>query len=121
MPNTRVKMLLLAAILIATALPLAAAFYFLDDALQTSLNLGFNQRVLRTLDIGARSLKSLKSLDPAHAAEYRGEFEEINDLKSILLPTRVGEKKHPAIAGNLLRRGNRRCRRPGIDRLRATG
>ena len=86
MPDTKVKALLLGAILIATALPLAAAFYFLDDALQTSLNLGFNAQVMRTLDIGSRSLKSLKSLDPAHEGEYRREFEEINDLRHIYSP-----------------------------------
>jgi signal transduction histidine kinase len=83
MPDTKVKALLLAAILIAAALPLAAACYFLDDALQTSLNLGFNAQIMRTLDIGSRSLKSLKSLDPAHEVEYRREFEEISDLRNI--------------------------------------
>jgi len=83
MPDIKVKALLLGAILMATALPLAAAFYFVDEALQTSLNLGFNEHITRMLDIGSRSLKSLKSLDPAHEAEYRREFEEISDLRNI--------------------------------------
>ncbi len=83
MSDRRIKLLLFQTILVVCALPMAAAFYLVDDALQRSLNLGFNPEVVRSLDIGARNLKTLKSVDSAHEREYREEFEEIQNLKRI--------------------------------------
>jgi signal transduction histidine kinase len=81
--DRKIKLLLFQTILVVCALPLAAAFYLVDDALQRSLNLGFNPQVVRSLDIGAQNLKTLKNVDSAHEPEYREEFEEIQDLKRI--------------------------------------
>jgi len=81
--DRKIKLLLFLTILVVCALPLAAAFYLVDDALQRSLNLGFNPQVVRSLDIGAQNLKTLKNVDSGHAREYRQEFEEIQNLKRI--------------------------------------
>jgi len=81
--DRKIKLLLFLTILVVCALPLAAAFYLVDDALQRSLNLGFNPQVVRSLDIGAQNLKTLKSVDPAREPEYREEFDEIQNLKRI--------------------------------------
>lgn len=83
MSDRKIKLLLFMTILVVCALPLAAAFYLVDDALQRSLNLGFNPQVVRSLDIGAQNLKTLKSVDSGHEREYREEFEEIQNLKRI--------------------------------------
>src|SRR3984957_14821604 len=81
--DRRMKLLLFSAIFIVAAVPIAAAFYLVDDALQRSLNLGFNRQVLHSLDIGAKNLKTLKRIDPANEPEYRGEFDEIQNLAKI--------------------------------------
>jgi signal transduction histidine kinase len=81
--DRKIKLLLFLTILVVCALPLAAAFYLVDDALQRSLNLGFNPQVVRAMEVSAQNLKTLKSADPGHAREYREEFEEIQSLKRI--------------------------------------
>lgn len=83
MSDTRVGTLLLFTILVMTAVPLAAAFYFVDQALQTSLNLGFNPQIVRVLDHGSTNLKTLKNLDPGRAGEYREQFEAIASLQRV--------------------------------------
>jgi len=83
MTDSRIKLLLFLTIFVMCALPLAAAFYFVDDALQRSLNLGFNPQIVRALDIGAQDLKILKNLDPVNEGHYRAQFEEIQDLKRV--------------------------------------
>jgi signal transduction histidine kinase len=83
MSDRRMKLLLFSAIFIVAAVPIAAAFYLVDDALQRSLNLGFNPQVLRSLDTGAKNLKTLKRLDPVNEPEYRAEFDEIQNLTKI--------------------------------------
>lgn len=83
MSDRKIKLLLFLTILIVCALPLAAAFYLVDDALQRSLNLGFNPQVVHSLDVGAQNLKTLKSVDSGHEREYRHEFEEIENLKRV--------------------------------------
>jgi signal transduction histidine kinase len=83
MSKRRMKLLLFSAIFMAAAVPIAAAFYLVDDALQKSLNLGFNPQVLRSLDMGARNLKTLKRIDAANEPEYRAQFEEIQSLTKI--------------------------------------
>jgi signal transduction histidine kinase len=81
--DSRVRALLLCTILIMTVLPLAAAFYFLDRALQTSLDLGFNRQVVGVLDTASENLRTLRDLDPANRAEYRQEFESVEALKQV--------------------------------------
>jgi signal transduction histidine kinase len=54
-----------------------------DDALQRSLNLGFNPQVLRTLEMGAKNLKTLKGIDPVNEPEYRAQFDEIRGLTTV--------------------------------------
>jgi signal transduction histidine kinase len=77
------KLLLFSAIFIVAAVPIAAAFYLVDDALQRSLDLGFNPQVVRSLDVAAKNLKTLKRIDPVNESEYRAEFDEIQDLTRI--------------------------------------
>jgi signal transduction histidine kinase len=81
--DNRVRALLLCTILVVTVLPLAAAFYFLDRALQTSLDLGFNRQVVGVLDTASENLRTLRDLDPANRAEYRQEFESVEALKQV--------------------------------------
>src|SRR5690242_4755210 len=83
MANGRVKTLVLCTILVTTGVPLIAAFYFLDDALERSLNLGFNPQIEHALDIAAQNLKTLKTVDAAHAALYREQFEHISNLEHV--------------------------------------
>ena len=83
MSDRQMKLLLFSAIFIVAAVPIAAAFYLVDDALQRSLNLGFNPQVLRSLDVGAKNLKTLKRIDPVNEPEYRAEFDEIQDLTKV--------------------------------------
>jgi signal transduction histidine kinase len=83
MSDTKVRVLLLSTILVMTVLPLVTASYFLNHALQTSLNLGFSPQVSRALEIGASSLKTLKTLDPTHQAQYRDDFETIENLQHV--------------------------------------
>jgi signal transduction histidine kinase len=83
MTDSRIRLLLFLTIFIMCALPLAAAFYFMDDALQRSLNLGFNPQIVRALDFGAQDLKILKNLDAENERRYRAQFEEIQDLKRV--------------------------------------
>jgi signal transduction histidine kinase len=83
MSERRMKLLLFSAIFIAAAVPIAAAFYLVDDALQRSLNLGFNAQIVRSLDMGAKNLKTLKRIDPANEPEYRSEFDEIQSLTKV--------------------------------------
>ncbi len=83
MKDRNVKALLLSTILVMTAMPLVASFYFLDDALQRSLNLGFNPQIVQALDIAAQNLKTLKTADPSNEARYREEFARIGDLQHV--------------------------------------
>lgn len=83
MSDIKVRMLLLSTIIVMTVLPLVTASYFLNHALQTSLNLGFNPQVSRALDIGSSSLKTLKNLDPTHQPRYREDFETIESLQRV--------------------------------------
>ncbi len=83
MKETNVKRLLLVSLLVMTGVPLIAAFYFLDAALQRSLDLGFNPQVERALDTSAENLKSLKSADPANEALYRQQFDEVSQLRQV--------------------------------------
>jgi signal transduction histidine kinase len=83
MSDTKVRVLLLSTIIVMTVLPLVAASYFLNHALQTSLDLGFNPQVSRALEIGTSSLKTLKNLDPTHQAQYRDDFETIQNLQHV--------------------------------------
>ncbi len=83
MRDRSVTRLLFLTILIVAALPLGAAFYFLDHAVQTSLDLGFNGSIVQVLDRSAESLKTLKRLDPARSEEYRQHFEEVGRLQRI--------------------------------------
>lgn len=83
MKNSGIWPLLLLTIFVMAALPLAAAFYFADRALQTSLDLGFNESILRTLQSSAENLKTLRRLDPAEQARYRAQFESVERLTRI--------------------------------------
>jgi len=83
MTDTKIRTLLLSTILVMTGVPLLAAFYFLDDALERSLNLGFNPQIVRTLDAAGDNLKTLKSVDPANEARYRQEFADVETLRHV--------------------------------------
>jgi signal transduction histidine kinase len=81
--EARVRILLIGTILVMSTVPFLGAFYFLDSAVQTSLNLGFNARIERGLDIGTESLKTLRRLDAQHQQDYRRKFETLVDLERI--------------------------------------
>ena len=68
MKDVRVGPLLTLTIFVMAALPLAAAFYLLQDALRTSLNLGFNPQIVRALD---NSSTNLRTLGPARPGKSR--------------------------------------------------
>ena len=71
------------AILVMALVPLCAAFYLLDHAVQTSLNLGFNSSVVQALDASSRNLKTLKRLDPEQQVRYREQFEAVERLQQV--------------------------------------
>jgi hypothetical protein len=83
MKASRVSRQLLFTVLVMTGIPLVASFYFLNAALERSLNLGFNPQVVRALDTSAENLKALKDADPANEASYRKQFEEVSALRHI--------------------------------------
>ena len=70
-------------ILVMAVVPLCAAFYLLDHAVQTSLNLGFNNSVVQALDTSSRNLKTLKHLDPQRQDRYREQFEAVERLQQV--------------------------------------
>lgn len=70
-------------ILVMAVVPLCAAFYLLDHAVQTSLNLGFNSSVVQALDTSSHNLKTLKRLDPQRQDRYREQFEAVERLQQV--------------------------------------
>src|ERR1700716_344564 len=85
MNDRRIKALLFFTILVMTVLPFTAVFYFLDHALGTSLDLGFNQSIVQVLTTGSQNLKTLKRLDPGQQDRYREQFEAVERLKRVYL------------------------------------
>jgi signal transduction histidine kinase len=83
MTKPKVTTALLIAIATMAIGPLAAALYFVDDALTKSLNLGFNRQIVTALEHGAADLKLLARLDPDHREGYRVEFERLQELEGI--------------------------------------
>ncbi len=83
MKDVRVGLLLTVAITVMAAAPLFTAFYLLEDALRTSLNLGFNPQVVRALEQTSDNLRTLNRLDPANSARYREQFDQVQELKQI--------------------------------------
>ncbi|HYJ40837.1 MAG TPA: HAMP domain-containing sensor histidine kinase [Steroidobacteraceae bacterium] len=83
MKDARVGLLLTVSIFVMAAMPLAAAFYLLQDALRISLNLGFNPQVVRVLEDSSDNLRTLGRLDEANRAQYRSQFDEVEELKQI--------------------------------------
>lgn len=98
MTDTRVRTLLLCTILVMTALPLLASFRLFDDALDRSLNLGFNAQIISALDAAAQNLKTLKNTDPGNEASYRAQFEQVESLRHVY--SQPGELKR-AVHGSL--------------------
>ena len=78
-----IKGSLFLAILVMALLPLAAAFYLLDHAVETSLDLGFNRPVVQALEASSRNLKTLKRLDPGGESDYRRQFEAVRRLEEV--------------------------------------
>jgi signal transduction histidine kinase len=76
-------LLLTISLFVMAALPLAAAFLLLQDTLRTSLDLGFNPQIVRTLDNSADNLRALGRLDAENRAQYRAQFDEVQELKQI--------------------------------------
>ena len=83
MREVRVGLLLTVAIMVMAVAPLITAFYLLENALRTSLNLGFNPRIVSTLDQASDNLRRLGKLDPGNSANYRAEFEKVQELKQV--------------------------------------
>ncbi len=83
MRDVRVGVLLTVTILVMAVAPLITAFYLLENALRTSLNLGFNPQVVRSLDHASDNLRRLGRLDPANSTGYRTQFDEVEQLKQV--------------------------------------
>jgi signal transduction histidine kinase len=83
MKDVRVGLLLTVTIFVMAVMPMAAAFYLLQDSLRTSLNLGFNPQILRTLENSSANLRTLGRLDEANRARYREQFDEVEELKQV--------------------------------------
>src|SRR5688572_31784273 len=83
MKDARVGLLLTVAIMVMAAAPLFTAFYLLEDAMRTSLNLGFNPQVVGALEQTSDNLRTLNRLDPANSARYREQFDQVQELKQI--------------------------------------
>lgn len=83
MNSRKVNTLLFLTIFVVAALPLLAALYFVDHALQTSLDLGFNREIVAALDASSQSLRQLKRLDPANESAYREQFAELERLRHV--------------------------------------
>jgi len=83
MKYARVVPLLAVTIFVMAALPLLAALYLVQDALRTSLDLGFNPQMVRTLDHASENLRTLGRLDPEQRATYRAQFDEVEELKHV--------------------------------------
>jgi signal transduction histidine kinase len=83
MKDAKVEVLLTVTILVMAVAPLVTAFYLLESALRTSLNLGFNPQIVRTLGNSADNLRALGQLDPARSAAYRTQFDEVQELKQV--------------------------------------
>jgi hypothetical protein len=81
--STGVRGPLFLAILVMAVVPLCAAFYLLDHAVQTSLNLGFNGSIVQALETSSHNLKALKRLDPQQQERYREEFEAVERLEHV--------------------------------------
>jgi signal transduction histidine kinase len=93
MTDRRVAALLMLAIVVATLAPLVAAFYFMDRALQTSLNLGFNAQIMQALEDESHNLRTLRDLDPRRRDLYRRQFEQVEELRQVYSgPELVKEK-----------------------------
>ena len=83
MSDRNIKLLLFLTVLVVSVLPMIAALYFLDRSLQTSLNLGFNPHITRVLEDSSRNLLTLRKLDSERQAEYRAQFEQIEQLRHV--------------------------------------
>ncbi len=93
MTDRRVAVLLLLAIVVATIAPLVAALYFMDRALQTSLNLGFNAQIMQALEDESRNLRTLRDLDPAQRDLYRRQFEQVEELRQVYSGSELVKEK----------------------------
>jgi signal transduction histidine kinase len=83
MKDTRVGLLLGVTIFVMAAVPLTAAFLLLQETLRTSLDLGFNPQIARTLEDSSTNLRALGRLDAANRARYRAQFDEVEELKQV--------------------------------------
>jgi len=83
MKDAKVGLLLTVAILVMAVAPLLTSFYLLEDALRTSLNLGFNPQVVSALEQSSENLRELNRLDPGNGARYRAQFDQVQELKQV--------------------------------------
>ena len=83
MNKNSINRLLFVSILVMAVLPLAASVYFVDNALETSLNLGFNSQISEVLDDHAANLKMLAHLDAPNQDRYRQQFEQTQNLRTV--------------------------------------
>ena len=83
MTRNRVNSFLFMAIVVMAMLPLVASLYFVNAALDTSLNIGFNPDVSEVLDASAENLKILAHLDGQNQEKYRQEFEQTQNLRMV--------------------------------------
>lgn len=83
MNAARVRLLLTITILVMAVTPMLVSLYLLDDALRTSLNLGFSPKIVSALDDASENLRTLGKLDETRRAEYRAQFDQLQELKQV--------------------------------------
>jgi signal transduction histidine kinase len=83
MKDPEVRWRLTLTILLMAVTPMLVSLYLLDGALRTSLDLGFNANIVRVLDEASENLRTLGRLDEAKRAEYRAQFDQLQELKQV--------------------------------------
>lgn len=83
MKNKSIAGLLIGSIFILSLVPMIGAFYFVDQILETNMNLIFNSEIKDALQIHSANLKKLKTFDPRNEPIYRQQFAKIQTLNLI--------------------------------------
>ncbi len=76
-----IRWLVYSVALVLTLLPTIAAYYAVENIVQSAVQLGFNQNISAELDHSGQRLKELAKLNPAKEATYRKEFLQLQDLR----------------------------------------
>lgn len=81
--HNKVRIQIFLTILILSVIPLVATYFLLNDILNTSLDLGFNENVKTILIDSQENLKQLKKYDPANQNKYKEKFDKIQSSRAV--------------------------------------